>query len=86
MRNTRVDSSTDSELDRRLAEDTQPYNLVEVTVTTGKRSMQLEDCSPEHVEPRVETLSAVMPGRELRENMLAYTMRIEDFKKRNSRL
>lgn len=84
MRYTRVDSSTDSELDRRLAEDTQPYNLVEVTVTTGKRSVQLEDGNTEHVEPRVENLSAVMPGRELRENGLRHADR--GLQKRNPRL
>ena len=34
----------------------------------------------EHASEDVQNLSALMPGRELRDNMLAYSKRVEDFK------
>ena len=82
MRNVRIDSTTDSKIDQRVGE-TQPYNIVELVVTTGNQSARLEDGSTEHTEPTVENLSAVMPGRELQENMAAYSKRVEAFKRDN---
>ena len=42
MRNLKIDSTMDSELDQCVAE-TQPYNTVSVTVVTARSSVQRED-------------------------------------------
>jgi hypothetical protein len=79
--NLRVESTTDSELDQSYAEVLQPYNAVSVTVTTARPSVQREDGSIEHAPEDVQNLSAVVPGRELQENMRAYSKRLEDYKR-----
>jgi len=38
------------------------------------------DGGTEHGDDDIQNLSAMVPGRELRENMLAYSKRVEDFK------
>src|SRR5215469_1593098 len=81
MRNVRIDSTTDSELDRRVA-GTQPYNAVRLTIVTSGPSVQREDGSTEQGEDDVQNLEALVPGRELRANMALYAQRVEEFKKR----
>jgi hypothetical protein len=71
--------STDSELDQRLAA-LQPYNTVQLTIVTAAPSVQREDRSIEHTPEDIQNLEGLVPGRELRENMLAYRKRIEGFK------
>ena len=80
MKNIRVDSTTDSDIDQRVAE-TQPYNIVELVITTGNQSARLEDGSTEHVEPATENVQGLIPGRELRQNMVAYSKKVEAYKK-----
>jgi hypothetical protein len=42
MRNVKIDSTTDSELDQRVA-GTQGYNTVQLTIVTARPSIQRED-------------------------------------------
>jgi hypothetical protein len=51
-----------------------------VTLAVAQPPIQSEDGSIEHADEDVQNLSALVPGRELRENMLAYSKRVEDFK------
>jgi hypothetical protein len=79
MRNVKIDSTTDSPLDQRVA-GTQPYNTVSLTVVTAGPSVKRADGGTEHGEDDIQNLSAMVPGRELRENMLEYSKRVEQFK------
>jgi hypothetical protein len=79
MRNVKIDSTTDSPLDQRVA-GMQPYNSVSLTVITAGPSVKREDGSIEHGEDDIQNLSALVPGRELRQNMLEYSKRVEDFR------
>jgi len=81
MRNVKIDSTTDSELDRRVAA-TQPYNALRLTIVTSGPSVKREDGSIEHGEDDIQNLEAMAPGRELRQNMALYAQRVEEFKKR----
>ena len=81
MRNVKIDSTTDSELDQRIA-GTQPYNTVSLTVVTAGRSVKRADGAIEHGEDDIQNLEAMAPGRELRQNMALYAQRVEEFKKR----
>jgi len=78
MRNVKIDS-TDSELDQRVA-GMQPYTTVSVTIATARPSVQQEDGSTEHAPDDVQNLSALVPGRELQQNMALYAERVEEFK------
>src|SRR6516162_8521584 len=80
MRNVKIDSTTDNEFARRAA-GTQPYNTVSLTVVTAGPSVVREDGSIEHGDDNIENFEAMAPGRELRENLLAYSKRAEEFKK-----
>jgi hypothetical protein len=80
MRNVKIDSTTDSPLDQRVA-GMQPYNSVSLTVITASPSVKREDGSIEHGEDDIQNLLVMVPGRELRQNMLEYSKRVEDFKK-----
>jgi hypothetical protein len=81
MRNVKIDSTTDSPLDQRVA-GTQPYNSVRLTIVTSGPSVKREDGSIEHGEDDIQNLEAIVPGRELRQNMALYAQRVEEFKKR----
>ena len=63
MRNVRIDSTTDSALDQRVA-GTQGYNTVQLTIVTAQPSIVREDGSIEHAPDDVQTLSGLVPGRE----------------------
>jgi hypothetical protein len=77
-KNLRIES-TDSEAERDFAA-LQPYTTVSVTVATARPSVRREDGSIEHAPEDIQNLESLVPGRELRENMLAYSKRVEDFK------
>jgi hypothetical protein len=81
MQRLKVESSTDSELDQSCAEVLQPYNVREVTVTVAAQPRVRSDGAIERGEETIETASAVVPGRELQENMRAYSKRLEDYKR-----
>jgi hypothetical protein len=55
MRNVKIDSTTDSPLDQRVAA-TQPYNSVRLTIVTSGPSVQRDDGSIEHGEDTIENL------------------------------
>jgi hypothetical protein len=78
-KNLRVESTTDSELDQRIAQ-LQPYSTIQVTITTARPSVQQEDGGTEHAPEDIQNLSDLVPGRELKANMAQYADRVEDFK------
>ena len=82
MKNLRLESTTDSELDQRVAQ-LQPYATISVTTATARPSVQQEDGSTEHAPEDIQALEGLAPGRELRANMLEYSKRVEQFKKQN---
>jgi hypothetical protein len=80
MKNLRVESTTDSELDCRVAEQ-QAYIAAPQACVVSCRSVQLEDGSTEHAPEEIQGGSTViMPGRELRENMEAHNRRLANYK------
>jgi hypothetical protein len=80
-KNLRIES-TDSEAERRMAA-LQPYTTVSVTVATARPSVMLDDGSTEHAPEDVQNLQGLMPGRELRQSMLDYSKRVDDYKAEN---
>ena len=80
MRNVKIDSTTDDEF-ARCAARTQPYNTARLTIVTSGPSVKREDGSIEHGGDDIQNLEDMMPGRESRENILAYSKRVEEFNK-----
>ena len=78
-KSVKIESSTDSKAERDIA-GLQPYTTVSVTVQTARPSVVGDDGSIEHAPEDIQNLEGLVPGRELRENMLAYSKRVEDFK------
>src|SRR5215469_17720849 len=71
--------STDSELDQRVAQ-LQPYATISVTIAAARPSVQQEDGSTEHAPEDIQNLSALVPGRELQQNLALYADRVQQFK------
>jgi hypothetical protein len=80
MKNLRVESSTDSELDCRAAEQ-QAYIAAPQAIVTSCRSVTLEDGSTEHLPEDIEGGRAViLPGRDLQMNREAHNRRVAAYK------
>jgi len=80
MRRLKVESTTDSELIQSYAELLQPSNVHELTITVAAEPHVRSDGAIERVEPVEETFSGFEPSDELRQNMMTYTRRLEEYK------
>jgi len=78
-KNLRIES-TDSETECGLA-GLQSYRTVSLTIAVAQPPVERDDGSIEHAPEDIQTLSSVVPGRELMQNVSEYDRRVQEFKK-----